>query len=168
MSKAFRNQVATIAALEGFCDMMIDVIKQDEFGNKQRYPWNTPIKETLLKIKQESRYAQLHCKGQLTKKDFIRIYDIISGVSQYFKVPGDTVYSIVSFISFSLIGLDDVINSLNSTKTKLINKPKILSFERLAAAGFELVKYFDPELDSIQDYERAKFARKQWNEIFNL
>ena len=168
MSKAFRNQIATIATLEGFCDMMIDIIKQDENQNPKRYPWDTPIKETLLKIKQESRYAQLHCKGQITRKDFEQIYNVIQGVSKYFQVPEDAVYSIVAFISFSLIGLDDVINSLKSTKKKLINKDKILSFERLAAAGFKLVKYFDPALDSIQEYERAEFARKQWNAIFSL
>ncbi len=168
MSQAFRNQITTIAALDGFVSMLIDVIKADEISNSFRYPWNTPIKDALIKIKTESRKAQLQCKGSITKKDFDNIKKTINDTTPYFKVPGDNVYSIVSFISFSLIGLDNVLCSLKSVKKKLRNNTKIEAFENLAVAGFELVKFFDPSLDRIQDYEQADKARKYWEKIFSV
>jgi len=166
MSKSFRNQIATIAALDGFTSMLIDIIKQDEGTGKPQFPWDTPIKEALLNIKRISRIAQLNCKGTVHKKDYDEIYTAINESTKFFKVPGDSVFSIVSFISFALIGLDNVVVCLKGVKKKLRNNAKINIFEELATAGFTLVKFFDPDLDNINAYEQADKARKYWEKIF--
>jgi hypothetical protein len=156
--------------------MLIDLIKQgnifsrnqDGSENIDNPEWDTPLKETLLKVKKLSRIAQIQCKGTLTHEDGKRIFKAIEENSQYFKVGEDKLMDIVAFISFSLIGLDNVVHSLKSVKPKLRNPSKIKAMEDLASAGFELVKFFDPSLDKIDSYERADFARKRWEIIFEI
>ena len=177
MSRSFRNQISTIAALDGFTNMLIDLIKQDQIilknadgsENKEDSEWITPLKESLLQVKKSSRSAQLQCKGDLTNDDMKKIHKAINDSSQYFLVGGsDKIMDIVSFISFSLIGLDDVVQCLKGVKKKLRNNVKIQVFEKLAADGFAVVKFFDPDLDKIDSYIKADFARKRWGVIFDI
>jgi hypothetical protein len=177
MSKSFRNQISTIASLDGFTNMLIDLIKQDQIilknadgsENKEDPEWVTPLKESLLQVKKSSRLAQLECKGLITNDDMKRIHKAINDSTQYFLVGGsDKIMDIVSFISFSLIGLDDVTQCLKGVKKKLRNNAKIQAFEKLAIDGFAVVQFFDPDLDKIDSYTKAEYARKRWNIIFEI
>jgi hypothetical protein len=98
-----------------------------------------------------------------------RIHKAINDSTQYFLVGGsDKIMDIVSFISFSLIGLDDVTQCLKGVKKKLRNNAKIQAFEKLAIDGFAVVQFFDPDLDKIDSYTKAEYARKRWNIIFEI
>ena len=166
MSKAFRNQIATIAALEGFIDMLVDLIKEDKVSHK--YPeLETALKISLLNVKTLSREAQIHCKGnQITLREYKQIEKAIKDTTVLFQVGDNPLFNVVSYISFALIGFDSVVNKLKGVKPKLRNNEKINSFEKIAAASFQLLQLFDPDLESINDYMKASLARKQWEVIF--
>ncbi len=177
MSRAFRNQISTIAALDGFTNMLVDLIKEgniylrneDGSENKDHPDWDTPLKTALVEVKRKSRLAQMQCKGQLTNEDAKRIFKAIDDNAIHFKTGSENkLMDIVSFTSFALIGLDNVVHSLKAVKPKLLNKAKIKAFEELAQAGFDLLRFFDPELDSINSYVKADLARKHWEEIFEI
>jgi hypothetical protein len=166
MSKAFRNQISTLAALDGFTGMLSDLVKQGNIFSRNQD--GSELKQSLLNVKKMSRIAQLQYKETLTHEEGNRIFKAINDNSQYFKVGDDKLMDIVAFISFALIGLDDMVNTFKAVKPKLRNNAKIKAFEDLAKAGFELVQFFDPSLDRIDSYERADLARKKWEIIFDI
>jgi hypothetical protein len=166
MSKAFRNQISTLAALEGFIDMLVDLIKEDKVSSKHP-ELETGLKLSLLNIKTLSREAQVHCKGnQITLKEYKQIEKAIKDSTALFQSGDNPLFNIVSYISFALIGFDSVVNRLKGVKSKLRNTNKINSFEKLATASFQLLQLFDPDLESINDYVKASLAREQWEVIF--
>jgi len=171
MSKAFKNQIATIAALDGFINMMFDIIIKDceERGGDEEVNRVTPLKDSLVKIKHLSRAAQKTCMGMITQKEYKLIEKEIRNSAALFVRGGDdSIMNVVGYMSFSLIGMDNVIQKLKGVKKKLRNNTKITAFETLAGEAFKLIQMFDPELNSINEYEQAAYARQRWEIIFEL
>jgi len=166
MSKSFRNTIATIAALEGFTNMLFDLTITHQVEAEK--PVLDSLLETIRKVKQQSRIAQSHCHGTLTQNEYHQIEKAIKDNAALFTVGGDKLMDIVAYISFSLIGMDNVINDLKVVKSKNRKPLKIKAFETLATEGFKMLQFFDPKMESIDKYEHADYARKKWEIIFDI
>jgi len=166
MSKSFRNTIATIAALEGFVNMLADLVSTHQLEADNHVLDGLAL--SLRKVKHFSRSAQSHCKGTLTQNEFHKIEKAIHENAKLFTVGGDKLMDITSYISFALIGMDNVINDLNRVKPKNKKPEKIKAFKDLASESFQLLQYFDPKLESIDKYKHADYARKRWEIIFEI
>lgn len=159
MSRAFRNQVSTIACLEGFSDMLYDIYVEIP-EHKQR------VFLTLYHaIKMQSRIAQTYCKGNIDYKEFKKIESLIKQHSESF-TKGNKFIDTIEYISFALIGLDSLQNSFKSVKKKNLNPDKIKAFHKLEQIGFSILQLFDPNLEEGDKYDKADQARTAWEEIF--
>ena len=164
-----------IAALDGFTEMLIDIIKQnhlilkseDGSENTPSPELITPLKTALLQIKKSSRTAQLCCKGTITDVDFLKISEAIRDNAQYFRIGDENkLLDIIAFMYFSMIGVNLVIKSLKAVKQKNRNLRKISAFEDLLSKGLVVTQFFDPGMDNIEAYKRAEFAAERWRIIF--
>jgi len=156
MSRAFRNSIATIAAFEAFAYMLCDCSEEDprfvQFRND---------------IKSASKHAQSYCKGEITQTQYNMIKDAIYKHAGEFSA-SDHLMDVIGYLSFSMIGLDNVISSFKKVKSKNKNIPKINAFENLAKLGFKMLQLFDPNMDHVDKYEKAEFARERWEIIFGI
>lgn len=154
MSRAFRNSIATIAAFESFADMLCDLSENDPKFIQFR-----------KEIKIASRHAQSFCKGELSIKEYKLIESSILKHAGEFS-GNDSLMDVIGYLSFSMIGLDNVTSSFKKVKLKNRNNLKILAFENLSKLGFKMLQMFDPDMDNIDKYEKAEFARERWEIIF--
>jgi hypothetical protein len=153
MSKAFRNTIASIAAFEGFANMLCDLSKGDP-----------KFLELQKEIRKTSKYAQSFCKGALTMPEYKKIEKVIFANAKEFSVD-EKLMDVIGFLSFAMIGLDNLTNTFKSVK-KNINQNKIEAFEKLSGLGFQLLQIFDPNMDNMDKYDHAKDARQKWEAIF--
>jgi hypothetical protein len=160
MSKAFRNQVSTIACLEGFSDMLKDIYHEIPEANQQSFL------ELYKILKMQSKIAQSFCKGNIDYKEYKRIESLIKQHSEDFMGSGGKFVDTIEYISFALIGFDSLRNSFKGVKKKNLNPDKIKAFDRLAQIGFSILQLFDTDLEEGDKYEKADKARETWEEIF--
>lgn len=156
MSRAFRNSIATIAAFEGFANMLCDLSEE-----------NPQFVQFRKDIRVASKQAQSFCKGVITYAQYNIIKEAILTHAGEFSAK-DKLMDVVGYLSFAMIGLDNVICSFKSVKPKNRNAPKIRAFENLAKLGFQMLQLFDPNMDSVDKYEKAEFARERWEIIFGI
>jgi len=153
MSKAFRNTIASIAAFEGFANMLCDLSKGDP-----------KFLELQNEIRKTSKHAQSFCKGALTMPEYKKIEKVIFDNAKEFSV-NDKLMDVIGFLSFAMIGLDNLTNTFKSVK-KNINQDKIKAFQKLSGLGFQMLQIFDPNMDNMDKYDHAKDARQKWEAIF--
>ena len=155
MSKSFKNSIATIAAFEGFANMLCDLAPDDP-----------KFQDLKKRIRPASKLAQFFCMGSITMKEYKIIETRIKHhVSKFFS--HDEFMDLISYLSFSIIGLDSVVNHFKDVgKTRNKNIQKIEAFEKLIKLGIEMLQIFDPEMDQIDKYEQAALARKEWEILF--
>jgi len=159
MSKSFRNQVSTIACLEGFSDMLKDIYTEIPEANQESFL----MLHSMLKM--QSRTTQSYCKGTIDYKEYKKIESLIKKHSADF-TKGDKFVDTIEYVSFALIGLDSIQNSLKGVKKKNLNPDKIKAFDSLAKIGFKILQLFDTDLEEGDKYDKADQARKAWDEIF--
>ena len=153
MSKAFRNTIATIAAFEGFANMLCDLSKGDP-----------KFLELQKEINIASKRAQSFCQGELSMPEYKRIEKIIFENAQEFSV-NDKLMDVVGFLSFAMIGLEDITKIFLQMK-KNYKPEKVKAFLHLSHLGYKLLQIFDPDMDNMDKYEKAAIAREKWDTIF--
>lgn len=154
MSQSFRNLVSTIAAFEGFAYMLCDLGSDIE-----------PLQELRKKIKPATRTTLSLFPGHLTINEYKTLENLIKAHAAKF-AGNDGRMNVVGYLSFAMIGLDSVLQTLKSVKPKNRNPKKIGCFEYLIGLGQELLALFDPKMDQFFSYEQAQQARKCWEDIF--
>lgn len=162
MSKSFRNSIATIGSFEGFAYMLCDIVKDDPIAKDEL---KNQFENFRKQVRTLSYQSQNYCKGTLTKSEYDTIKAVIFKYAGEFAT-NDSLMDVVGYLSFTLVGLDKLIQNFKSVKKKNLNHPKIKSFTDLAKVGFSMLTVFDPDIDNLETYDRAVTARKRWDFIF--
>ena len=166
MSKSFKNTITAIAAIDVFTKTLSDAVKthqsiRDGFSNQNV----VLLQLTVRKILHLTRLSQTYCKGSISYEEYKEISIALKSHASAFANRNPQL-DLVSFISFSLIGLGIVLSNFENVPAKNKKHAKIAAFRSMIDEGLNLIRFFDPSITELENIPSYSFGEKLWKYIF--